>query len=160
MINNFRIFFRVTIISFSVCIMSLLFTPLINFSGSLTEMIFSYAVSLIFWVFFVIALFCYFRTKTLNAVCRKRLIRKKIITDEKEKPGVLCFFENKAAIVFDVLMIVSLPVLIILVLLGSANKWLTISDFVLFLISFEYHCFLNGKTYKNFLLSKEYFKEK
>lgn len=63
------------------------------------------------------------------------------------KVGLISFFQNKIAAVFDILMILTLfsTVLLIIFSVKSAIAYVIVA---LFFFSLEMHCVLNGKNYK------------
>ncbi len=71
----------------------------------------------------------------------------------KNKIGVVSFFKNKYAVVFDVLMIVSIIITLIL-LVKHVNNFIVFLIISLLIVSFEMHCILNGK-YFNTIFLKE-----
>lgn len=71
----------------------------------------------------------------------------------KNRIGVVSFFKNKYAVVFDALMIVSIIITVIL-LIKHTNSFIVFLIISLLIISFEMHCILNGK-YFNAIFLKE-----
>lgn len=71
----------------------------------------------------------------------------------KNKIGVVSFFKNKYAVVFDVLMIVSIIITLIL-LVKHVNNFIVFLIISLLIISFEMHCILNGKYFNTVFLDK------
>ncbi|MBR2589498.1 MAG: hypothetical protein IKE65_01080 [Clostridia bacterium] len=66
---------------------------------------------------------------------------------DEGKIGLIGFFSNKAAIVFDCLMIVSCIASIVFIVLKS-QLFIGFISIALFFFSLEMHCVLNGKNYK------------
>ena len=66
---------------------------------------------------------------------------------DEGKIGIINFFSNKPAIVFDCLMIVSCIASIVFLVLQS-QIFIGYISIALFFFSLEMHCVLNGKNYK------------
>lgn len=63
--------------------------------------------------------------------------------------GVISFFENKNAAIFDILTIISLIVFVAMIIFTSATSYFCYVLIAIFAFSFSMHCILNGKIYNN-----------
>lgn len=101
-----------------------------------------YLLPAIFWLGLIIA------------VIMQILISSKLKMEiTKNRIGVVSFFQNRYAAIFDGLMIVSFIITAIL-LIKHTNSFIVFFIIALFVISFEMHCILNGK-YFNAIFLKE-----
>lgn len=101
-----------------------------------------YLLPAIFWLDLIIA------------VIMQILISSKLkMKITKNRIGVVSFFQNRYAAIFDGLMIVSFIITVIL-LIKHTNSFIVFFIISLFVISFEMHCILNGK-YFNTIFLKE-----
>lgn len=81
---------------------------------------------------------------------RKKGMRKEKKKDllSKGKPGIITFNRNMVALVMDLLMIISAICIAILVITGSNNSWFIMISVSIFFLSFNLHCYWNGKNYR------------
>lgn len=72
--------------------------------------------------------------------------------NSNNKSGIITFFSNKTAAIFDVTMIISSIIFVIILIVNSMSN-VAIVVFSIFIFSFEMHCVFNGKNYK-YIISK------
>lgn len=72
--------------------------------------------------------------------------------NSNNKSGIITFFSNKTAAIFDVTMIISSIIFVTILIVNSMSN-VVIVVFSIFIFSFEMHCVFNGKNYK-YIISK------
>lgn len=77
----------------------------------------------------------------------KTLKKRKECTD-RQLPGVVCFFSNTVAKAADVICAISLLAGILIYFSNFRNTYLAYVALFLVVLSFNMHCFLNGRIYK------------
>lgn len=102
-----------------------------------------YIIGTAFWLFLFLGLLFMF---LLNK------IRKKQTSDEKNKRkksrcGIVSFFKNKYAVLFDAIFLIDLILIVILTLCRVNNDILILCLAVLLLFSFYMHCVFNGRNF-------------
>lgn len=63
--------------------------------------------------------------------------------------GLLCFAQNREAIVFDILFVISILYIVTISLLRVDSVWLILIGILATYVSFHLHCILNGILYKS-----------
>ncbi len=110
-------------------------------SGGQTNRIIAIISGVLFWIGLIIAIvFGLLQNKTTTN------------KDINNKIGLISFFSNKPAFVFDVILIVSFIAFVICLIINRMSNIATII-FSIFIFSFEMHCVFNGKNYK-YIISK------
>lgn len=110
-------------------------------SGGQTNRIIAIISGVLFWIGLIIAIvFGLLQNKTTTN------------KDSNNKIGLISFFSNKPAFVFDVILIVSFIAFVICLIINKVSNIATII-FSIFIFSFEMHCVFNGKNYK-YIISK------
>lgn len=125
------------IISYFVSSISLALTSFVSYEDSLMKKIISIIIGILFWAGLVVGIILIFVAKKQN----ENLSNAKGI-------GLISFFKNRPAICFDVIMIVSLIISIVVIVIQS-ESFIGSLIIALFVFSFEMHCILNGKTYNS-----------
>lgn len=129
--------FLLSIVFLFIGSLSFLFMPLSSGASSSEYRLPAILNGSVFWISFIcgyVALFLAYKQ------------RKKIKGDEpKRRIGALRFFSNTYAKVFDILMIVSLIIMIVLIILGKTNFYFVFVVLALLIFSVNMHCILNGK---------------
>lgn len=110
-------------------------------SGGQTNRLIAVISGTLFWIGLILAIiFSLFLNKiTINK-------------NNDNNIALIKFFSNKPAIVFDILLIVSLIAFVICLIVNRMSNIATII-FSIFIFSFEMHCIFNGKNYK-FIISR------
>ena len=145
-LKKFRRCYYFSIIGYSLSAVSLLGIPLSDFEGNFFEKIIPYFVAVVFWaglitgtVFFINA----------NGYCKRieKKLKKNNFLTYRPRMGIISFFSNKEAGIFDCIFIISALAVIIMAIVDIQNEWLTIICLICMFLSFLLHSFFNGKNY-------------
>lgn len=97
---------------------------------------------IIFWVCMIAG---YVLLAKINKSRKSKIKNKQ--TFKKTKPGIICFFSNRFALVFDLMMGISFVLMIIFSIVPVLNC-AVIETFAVFLFSLHMHSVFNGVNYK------------
>ena len=115
------------------------------------EPIYRYLIAVFFWIGLIgiIAIVCFINYK------RKHSKGFNAINKEKKKLGLICFFQNRYAVIVDILMFANF--LGALFAFALKKERIAISLLGLFAFSFNLHCMLNGICYEyiNYKMRRE-----
>jgi len=131
-----------SILAFLLSSISFMFLYFADYQKNSFTKVLGYILPSIFWLGLIIAI-----------IIQILLYRKLKVKVDKNKIGIISFFKNKYAMIFDVLMILFIIVTIIL-LIKNVNNFISFLIISLLIISFEMHCVFNGK-YFNYILTEE-----
>lgn len=103
----------------------------------------------VFAVLFWVCLTFYIVSVILSSKERQKIEKSKFRVKKLKKNyiGVIRFFQNKEAVIFDVLLFVSTALIIVSVIMKTEFEWLIAVGLFLWFISFNLHCLFNGKNY-------------
>ena len=103
----------------------------------------------VFAVLFWASLILYIVSVMLSSKERQKIEKSKFRVKKLKKNhiGILKFFQNKEAVIFDVLLFISTAVIIVSLLFKTEFVWLIAIGLFLWFISFNLHCLFNGKNY-------------
>lgn len=132
----------VSILSFLLSSISFMFLYFADYQKNNFTKILGYILPSIFWLGLIIAI-----------VIQILLYRKLKVKVDRNQIGIISFFKNRYAIVFDILTIL-LTIVTIILLIKNVNNFITFLIISLLIISFEMHCVFNGK-YFNYILTEE-----
>lgn len=149
-IQKVKYLFRLSVIALFLMSSTILLMPLpINMGENYRIM--TVLLGSFFWGTAIIGYVSIF----LAARERKRLIKNKIITEDKNDfPGIRNFFSNQLAKVADVTMILSIIVFVIINFTDLIYEYIAYIIMFLLIFSLNMHCLLNGRIYKIANLNK------
>jgi len=127
-----------SIISFFISSMTIWLMPF-DFFGQDENQTFAMILALVFWLFFILGFIF------LCPVSRQRKRDRQY--KGKSGIGLLRFFSNKSAIVFDALLIVGSAALVLSFIFPSLPGWITLAAIFTAVFSLEMHGIINGKNY-------------
>lgn len=119
------------------------------------------ALNNVFAILFWICLALYIVSVILSSKERQKIEKSKFKVKNLKKNhiGILKFFQNKEAVIFDVLLFISTALIIFPLLLKIEFVWLIAVGLFLWFISFNLHCLFNGKNYTYIKVYEIYKKE-
>lgn len=138
---------------------SLIFIPLVDLSGSTSQKVFAMIVAAVFWLGLVTEIVFFILANRQCKAIEKGLTKKNGKSFKNAPVGVISFFQCREAMVADIISALSLVVLIMLIIFNVSNDWIFVCFAVTFFLSFNIHCFLNGKNYKYLKEYKKYLKK-
>ncbi len=141
-----RILFKAAVIAYSISSASILLLP---FSGNDGEGLsaMGYIIGILFWAGLLAGVGCW---SAAYMGCRQKKGMQTAINTEKT--GMICFFQNRQAVIADIVLIVSVAAMIGSMVI-SFGMWLNLITMFLLLYSFHLHYLFNGRLYK-FLFKK------
>jgi len=153
LVNRLKKLLNFFALSTFIMSISFLLMPLAtSYSDKNNNKIMLIIVGLVFWISLLI---CVISILLANKL-RKKILSNIKNTKENQKKGIFTFFSNKYALVFDLLMFISLISFAIVIAKRKQNEYIAYIILSVLIFSFSMHCMLNGKIYK---LSKQKLKE-
>lgn len=144
-----KLLFLIACICMAMVSITILFMPVASERATDDNAISLYFSGIAFWIFILGG---YSLIAIIN-VRRKRSITRDVIkggTQKQHLPGVIRFFTNPWAMIFDILFILSLVAFIYYQLTTYIDGMLSYVLLAFMLFSFHMHCMLNGKNF-NFI---------
>ncbi len=141
--------FDLAIIMLFISSFSILLSFFGSYDGGIFALIMAYAVGILFWGFLILGYIMFAIVNSKRKKSEKNSSNKserKRIT--KEKPGIICFFSNKAAMYFDFIMIISFVLTVVFSFIPILNKALCVVFMAILVFSIHMHCILNGVNFK------------
>jgi len=134
------VFFILSIVSFFISSATILFMPLGSFEPD-GNIHLAYFLASSFWAFLLLGI--------VFILILGKQRKRNILLARTGSIGLLRFFKNKPAIIFDVLLIAGILSLVIsLVIIRTLPSWLTLVGTFTTVFSLEMHAVLNGKNYE------------
>lgn len=128
-----------SIVSFGIMSLSFLLMPIDLMLNIINSRIINIIIGIVFWLGLLV-----------GAVCQVILsIKMKPLRKESyNKPGLLKFFSNRLAVVFDTFLIIGLIGLVVSLIVTNMVGYSCYIFLSLTVLSFVMHCIFNGKNYK------------
>lgn len=128
-----------SIISFGIMSLSFLLMPIDLMLNIINSRIINIIIGIVFWLGLLV-----------GAVCQVILsIKMKPLRKESyNKPGLLKFFSNRLAVIFDTFLIIGLIGLVVSLIVTNMVGYSCYIFLSLTVLSFVMHCIFNGKNYK------------
>ena len=142
---GYRSILLASIGAFAVSSASFLLIPVSSFSGTSLQKTLAYLVGILFWSGLIAG-------TAMSAVLGK--IRRTEHYKKYDLPGALCFFKNKKAKLFDIVMIAAAVALIITSIIGAGTGWVYMILLSACVFSVYMHSVFNGNNY-SFAVFKE-----
>ncbi|MBQ8961458.1 MAG: hypothetical protein IJ071_09670 [Ruminococcus sp.] len=79
---------------------------------------------------------------------RRRWLQKRSLPADQGAVGAFAFFQNRCAIVCDVMMIISGASVLAAYLSGTNSALIVITSVALLLLTVQLHCFFNGRNFR------------
>lgn len=138
--KKYNIIMYVSIISFALMSVSFLLMPLDIMLNLKNSSFINIVIGILFWITLIIGV--------IGQIVLSFLIKKAAYIKQNKRFGIITFFSNKYAVIFDLVFIVAL---IGFIIAAIATKLLGYSCYVflaLVVFSFTMHCIFNGNSYK------------
>lgn len=142
MVRKCTIVFQMALLCFGISSVSLFFIPFVRGQTRL-----QYVLPAVFWVSLVAELLLFW----LGNRIRKRLEEKDVAlrsTEGKKRIGLLCFAQNREALIADILLAVSVVYLVVVSRLFADRMWIVMAGIAVTYIAIQLHCICNGALYK------------
>lgn len=140
-----KVFLLLSMISFFIMSATFLVMPLIQTDIDSGNNFYNIIIGIVFWITLIFGIISLF------------LARKNIngIKDEKKGIGLIRFFQNKIATIFDVLLMISIIGLIVMTIATDGTLYICYILFSAVTFSFIMHCILNGKMFNCLVINKK-----
>ena len=142
--KKLRLYFTLSILFFIIGSSSIMAMPATRDIANSSNRISLLINGLWFWIAFIAGyVFAWLASRE----------RKKNTTTVSEKPGILLFFSNAFAIIFDLVMLFSFLIFMIMVFSGQTGSFISYIVLSLLVLSIHLHAMLNGLIFKSFYIS-------
>lgn len=140
MLKKLKIWFVLSLTFMLVQSVCLLVIPVLEIDNELNTVF-----AVLFWVCLILCI----ASVMLSSKERQKIEKSKFKVKKLKKNhvGILKFFQNKEAVIFDVLLFASAALIIVLTIMKTEFEWLIAVGLFLWFISFNLHCLFNGKNY-------------
>lgn len=149
-----EMFLLLTIISIAVSSISLSFIPLASKNGGDGLSFSGYVIAVMFWLGLITALIAAFLTKNALKVCRDKLIREKLLKEQR-LPGIINFSLKKENIVIYVIFTLGFVLIITDIIFSYIPEMIMFPIISLTILLFSVHSVMDGKNFKVYKLIKE-----
>lgn len=143
-IKEVKRFFLTSIVFLSVMSLSILFMPMaVNSMNNIW-------VVLVGLTFYIGAIGGYVSIVIAGVLRKKHLsILKEKRKTNKDKLGLVSFFSNLPALIFDILMLISIIAFCVVCLLGYLDIHIPFIVLSIMVLSINMHCLFNGRIYRS-----------
>lgn len=162
LIKKYKLFFYLSFVCFIFSGISILCIPITNAYGTGISKVMVYVVACMFWIGIIGEFVLFNKANSLRKILERKSRRKNATISSNIGIGVLSFFRNREAKICDVILFISAALFAFLSVFKIDIEWLIVISTELLFLSFNLHCFLNGKnygyikSYKNYKDSEEY----
>ncbi len=146
--KKYILFYFLSILCFIVSGISLLCVPLTNVNSDGISKSMMYIIAAVFWLGIICEVVLFLKANSLRRAIEQRNKRNNVEISSNTGFGFISFFRNREAIICDILLFVSVILFAVLTIFKIDIQWLIIISVVLLFLSFNMHCFINGKNYK------------
>lgn len=137
--------FRISILCILLSSLSILLTYFGDYNGTTLYRFVAYFVGFGFWFFLITGNIIF---GVINSRRKKEEEKLKVKRKSKVKPGVISFFSNRYAFVFDIMLVLSFVLCLIFYFIPVWNGKIEIFFISVFVFSIHMHSFFNGVNYK------------
>lgn len=148
LMKKYKLFFNLSFICFIISGISILCVPITNVYGNGISKVMVYVVACVFWIGVICGFVLFFKADSLRKVIERKDRRNNIVIYSGSRIGAISFFRNKEAVLCDALLFASAMLFAILTIFKIDMEWLIIISAALLFLSFNLHCFVNGKNYR------------
>lgn len=159
MVKKFRLYFELSVAFSFLPTISIFCIPLINMNSNVNERLMTFLIGAVFWGGIIIQQFFFWKSNLWRISIEKRLLRHHCQTYRNAPIGIISFFKNTEATVVDITLFAFALSVALLALLRFKVTWVIIGCVALLFLSFNLHCFLNGKNYRYIKSYSKYKKE-
>lgn len=146
--KKYKLFFSLSFICFIISGISILCVPITNVYGTGISKVMVYIVACVFWIG-IIGEFVFFnKANSLRRILERKSRSKNTTISSNTGIGVVSFFKNREAKICDVILFISVALFAFLSVFKIDIEWLIIISAALLFLSFNLHCFFNGKNYR------------
>lgn len=147
------ILMKLVVLFLAISSFSLILVPFSDYDGSAFNVVTAIIAGVLFWLFLILGYLVF------AGIAKHRKVYEKKATssnkgrlsraDNKKKPGIVCFFSNKFAMIADIVLIASFILTLVMVLfIPQTPQVIQIILISLLLFSLHMHCVLNGINFR------------
>jgi len=138
--NKFKTFFRLSIACIwieTVALLSIQF--LSHIKNETVNQFVSYVIAGVFWLSMITEQVLFW-----NANARRKHLKR----TSSYRIGLISFWKTPGGKIADVLMAVSSVMILMLIVLKMSTGWCILASISILFLSFQLHCFYNGRNYR------------
>lgn len=138
----------IMIIVFSaISALALLCIPFVNVNSNGINGAFGYVVAVLFWLGIILETVFFAKLNHKRKQTKLQTKDDKATAKAKHRCGLVSFFSNTKAVVFDILLLVAIVFIAIIIIFKILNVWVVMSSLAVGYFSLQMHCLFNGKNY-------------
>lgn len=146
-LKKYRFYLLASLCACFVSAVSLAVIPFSDLDTAGVPRVLAYVAAAVFWTGLIIEIIFFIPAHRSCSNIEKTLEQNGRRTLKNQKPGLITFFSCKEACVVDILCVVSLLTAAVMIIFNLNYSFFT-AVIIVFIISFNLHCFFNGKNYK------------
>lgn len=127
---------------------SILCIPLSGDGTGKMSSIVSYGIGALFWASFILGQIMFWMANRSRKGIERYLKRNGMKVLNPCRPGIVSLFQNKEAVIADIVFIISVLATAASVIFSIGNEWIILSSVSLLFLSLNLHCLFNGLNYK------------
>lgn len=147
-LKKYQVLLYVSVICCIVSGVSLLAIPLVDLDGTEAQRLFAVLFAALFWLGLIVEIVLFVIADKKRCIVEKSREMQGYRKNKKALPGVLSYFSNREAVIADMMALISFIAVILMILLKVTNVWVFVIIAAIFFLSFNFHCFFNGRNYK------------
>lgn len=143
--NKYKLNFKLSLICSLIGALMLFSIVFLNGSGKFYQ-VSSYIIGGLFWLSIVAEQILFWIANAERKRAEKRMNQK--LVRRQMSIGILSFFKTREARFADIILFISAIAMALLIWLKVTNSCLVITTLSILFLSFNLHCFLNGKNFR------------
>ncbi len=144
MLKKLKLFFGMSVGSFCLSAVWLVFLPLADFYSGEEEKRLAYIIAAAFWLNIVFGVAFLLKTNSVRKKIYKKLKKSKY---SDGKIGIFSFFKNTEAKICDIMTILLIAIVIVFTFMESHNEWVSSIIIAALFVLVILRSFFNGKNY-------------
>lgn len=158
-LKKYRFYLLASLCACFVSAVSLAVIPFSDLDTAGVPRVLAYVSAAVFWAGLLAEIIFYILACRSCSSIEKILKQNGSKTLKNQRIGLITFFSCKEACVVDILCLVSFLMAVVMTIFNLNYSFL-MAGIIVFIISFNLHCFFNGKNYKYIKLYKLYKEER
>ena len=152
--KNDKILMKIVYCLLAVSSLSLMLATVADFKGEPFKVFLAYATGVIFWLFLILGYVVFYKINKHRKEYEKTQVResdretRRKNRETNKKPGIICFFSNKYAVIADIVMVVSLVLSLVFLFVPSLSQNAAIIFVSILVLSIHMHGILNGVNFR------------
>lgn len=146
--NKEQKLFKSAVLMLFISSFSLIFSIFGNYDTTAFRKILAISGAVLFWLCLIVGYVFFALISERRKAYERRHRERGVRPEKKAKPGILCFFSNKFAMIADVTMAISLVATLVFLFAPTLNQNLAVIFVAVLLFSAHMHGILNGVNFK------------